>query len=166
MLTHPGADATLPFPMPATRSRYSAPERRGSRVNCPALKRWISERDCEVRRTASYCISCNGCPLKDAGCASCGKAFAPKSPFQVYCCLRCKRDATNRKRLAMRRQWRQQGICIYCGKNSVQAGRSQLGCQACLDMHSTARKSRTSTKAPEKKRPPRAQAGVEASSLS
>ncbi len=149
-----------------SRYRYPLPEKRGSRVCCPALKRWISDKDCEVRRNAPYCISCNGCPLKHSGCASCHKAFVARSPFQLYCSIRCKRDATNVKRLQTRRQWREKGICVYCGKNTVQEGRSHLGCQACLDMHSSARKYRTNVaKSPQKKRPPRANAGVEASSL-
>ncbi len=126
--------------------RYAMPERRSSRVRCPALQRWISDKDCEIRRNTPYCISCNGCPLKEPGCRSCGNPFPAKTPFQLYCTMRCKRNATNQKRLQMRRQWRRDGICIYCGKSPVQSGRSHLGCQACLDMHSEARKSRNTVR--------------------
>ncbi len=129
--------------MTISNSIYPQPEKRGSRVKCPALNKWITDRDCELRRNAPYCISCNPCPLKAAGCNSCGKPFVSRSTFQLYCNIRCKRDATNRRRLQMRRKWKASGLCIYCGKHKVQEGRSHLGCQACLDMHSQARKLRS-----------------------
>lgn len=121
------------------------PERRGRSLRCPALKKWITDHDCKVRREAPFCISCNPCPLKSSACEVCGKTFTQKSPYQIYCRPACKRVATNRKRRANRWRRKTQGVCVYCGKNTIDPDRSRLGCNTCLNMHVEARRRRSAS---------------------